>query len=91
MPLDTDVPLFYKIIVQERDHLLLFANRRQNSHADWLPLMQYWSGVAWKDHDERWMTCDFTSFSTVFHSYQDDGGVDKMSPRAGIELGPPDQ
>ena len=20
-----------------------------------------------------WMTCDFTSFSTVFHSYQDDG------------------
>ena len=23
----------------------------------------------------RWMTCDFTSFSTVFQSYQDDGRV----------------
>ena len=22
---------------------------------------------------DGWMTCDFTSFSTVFHSYQDDG------------------
>ena len=48
-----------------------------------------------------WMTCDFTSFSTVFRSYQDDGNlimkavcngtmftVEKISPRAGIELGP---
>ena len=45
------------------------------------------------------MTCAFTSFSTVFQSYQDDGGlimkacvhwspiyVEKISPRAGIEL-----
>ena len=51
------------------------------------------------------MTCDFTSFSTVFLSYQDEGGglmmkavcngtpftVEKISPRAGIELGPLDQ
>ena len=22
---------------------------------------------------DAWMTCDFTSFSTVFQSYQDDG------------------
>ena len=46
------------------------------------------------------MICDFTSFSTVFQSYQDDGRmimkdcvqwnpftVEKISPRAGIELG----
>ena len=46
------------------------------------------------------MTCDFTSFSTVFQSYQDDGQliikgcvqwnpftVEKSSPRAGLELG----
>ena len=50
------------------------------------------------------MTCDFTSFSTVFQSYQDDGKlimkgcvqgtpftVEKISPRARIELGPLDQ
>ena len=50
------------------------------------------------------MTCDFTSFSKVFLSYQDDGRlimkdcvqwssftVEKISPRAGIELGPLDQ
>ena len=50
------------------------------------------------------MTCDFTSFSTMFKSYQDDGklimkavcngapfSVEKISPRAGIELGPLDQ
>ena len=48
------------------------------------------------------MTCDFTSFSTVSQSYQDDGRliiescngapftVEKISPRAGIELGPLD-
>ena len=45
-----------------------------------------------------WMACDFTSFSTVF---QDDGRlimkgnetpftVEKISPRAWIELGPLD-
>ena len=47
-----------------------------------------------------WMICDFTSFSTVFQSYKDDGmlitkgfcngtafTVEKMSPRAGIKLG----
>ena len=46
------------------------------------------------------MTCNFTSFSTVFKSYQDDGRlikkgcvqcVEKISPRAGIELGLLDQ
>ena len=26
-----------------------------------------------KSYDGGWMTCDFTSFSTVFQSYQDDG------------------
>ena len=24
---------------------------------------------------DGWMTCDFTSFSTVFQSYQDDGSM----------------
>ena len=24
---------------------------------------------------DGWMTCDFTSFSTVFQSYQDDGRI----------------
>ena len=51
-----------------------------------------------------WMTCDFTSFPTVFKSYQDDERsimkavcsgtpfmVEKISPRAGIKLGPLDQ
>ena len=51
-----------------------------------------------------WMICDFTSFSTVFQSYQDDRRmimkgcvqwkpftVEKISPRAGIESGPLDQ
>ena len=47
------------------------------------------------------MTCDFTSFSTVFQSYQDDERlimkgcvqwlqwfkVEKILPRAGIKLG----
>ena len=46
------------------------------------------------------MICDFTSFSTVFQSYQDDGRmlkksyvqwnpvlVEKISPRAGHKLG----
>ena len=50
------------------------------------------------------MTCDFTPFSTVFQSYQDDGlmimkgcvhgtlfTVEQISSRAGIELGPRDQ
>ena len=50
------------------------------------------------------MTCDFTSFLTVFQSYQDDvwmimkavcNGtpftVEKVSPPAGIELGLLDQ
>ena len=51
------------------------------------------------------MTCDFTSFSTVLQSHQDDERfdnenavcngtpftVEKISPRAGIELGPLDQ
>ena len=49
------------------------------------------------------MTCDFTYFSTVFQSYQDDERLmmkavcketlftaEKISPRAGIELGPLD-
>ena len=50
------------------------------------------------------MTCDFTPFSTVLQSYQDDERlimkglcngtpfmVEKISPRAVIELGPRDQ
>ena len=50
---------------------------------------------------DGWITCDFTSFSTVFVSYQDDEKlimkgcvngtlltVEKISPRAGIEIGP---
>ena len=50
------------------------------------------------------MTNDFTSFSTVFQSYQDDERlrmkavcngtpltVEKTPPQAGIELGPLDQ
>ena len=54
---------------------------------------------------DRWrMTCDFTPFSTVFQSYQDDGKLimkgcamelrlrlRRFAPRAGIELGPLDQ
>ena len=48
------------------------------------------------------MTWNFTAFSTPFQSYQDDGWLiikcngapftaDKISLRAGIELGPLDQ
>ena len=52
---------------------------------------------------DGWMTCDFTSFSTVFQSYQDDGRmimtvcnwtpftVIMISSRAGIEPGQLDQ
>ena len=53
---------------------------------------------------DGWMICDFTSFLTVFESYQDDGRlvikgcvqwssstVEKISPRAGIQLGPLDR
>ena len=49
---------------------------------------------------DGWMTCDFTSFSTVFQSYQDDGQmimkgcvqwnpfmVEKISPSGGIDPG----
>ena len=49
---------------------------------------------------DGWMICDFTSFSTVFQSYQDDEKlimksvyngttftVEKISPRVDIELG----
>ena len=48
------------------------------------------------------MTCDFTSFTIVFQSYQDDGRLimkgcagtlfteEKISPQAGIELAPID-
>ena len=38
------------------------------------------------------MTCDFTSYSTVFQSYQDDERtrapftIEKITPRAGLEL-----
>ena len=31
-----------------------------------------WAG-AYRIGIDGWMTCDFTSFSTVFQSYQDDG------------------
>ena len=55
--------------------------------------------------DDGWMDeCHFTSFSTVFQSYQDGGmliikavcngtpfTVEKISPQAGIELGLLDQ
>ena len=50
------------------------------------------------------MTCDFTSFSTAFRSYQEDEMLmmkvvckgtlftaEKISPGAGIRLGPLDQ
>ena len=50
---------------------------------------------------DRWMTCDFTIFSTVFQSYQDDGwmimkGCEQWNckdPRLkwGSNLGPSDQ
>ena len=49
---------------------------------------------------DGWMACDFTSFSTVFQSYQDNGymimkavcnvtlfTVEKISPRVGLEPG----
>ena len=47
---------------------------------------------------DGWMTCNFTSFSTVFQSYQDDGQIimavcngipfmiEKISPQAGLKL-----
>ena len=50
------------------------------------------------EQDDIWMDCDFTSFSTVFQSYQDDGRAIKkgcvqwnpvyseISPQAGLEL-----
>ena len=51
---------------------------------------------------DEWMTCDLTSFSTAFQSYQDDersmikGCVhwnsftfEKISPGTGLELGTP--
>ena len=39
---------------------------------------------------DGWMICDFTSFSTVFQSYQDDGrmitkGCEQWNPVDGIE------
>ena len=50
--------------------------------------------------EDGWLICDFTFFSTVFQSDQDDGRmkmkgcvqwnpfmVEKISPRAGLELG----
>ena len=50
---------------------------------------------------DGWISCDFTSFSTVFQSNQDDERLivcngtpfkdEKISPRGGIELGPLDQ
>ena len=53
---------------------------------------------------DGWIPWDFTSFFSVFQSYQDDGRlkmkdvcngppftVVKISPPAGIELGPLDQ
>ena len=51
---------------------------------------------------DGWMTWNFKAFSTPFQSYQDDGWLiikgngapftaDKISPRAGIEVGPLDQ
>ena len=48
-----------------------------------------------KDMINGWTTCDFTSFSTVFQSYQDDGRMimkgcvqkGKISPQARIESG----
>ena len=52
---------------------------------------------------DSWMTCHFTSFSTVFQSYQDDGRLImkgnvhgtpfmvEILPQVGIELSPLDQ
>ena len=69
----------------------------QEIYANGIP--QYTGMLSWKDED-GWMTCDFTSFSTVFQSYQDDMrmimkaacngapfAVEKNSPRVGLELG----
>ena len=55
-------------------------------------------------YSDGWMTCDFTSFLTVFPSYQfavpmimkgcaqwNSVYGEKISPRARIELGPLDQ
>ena len=33
-----------------------------------------------------WMSCGLTSFSTVFHSYQDDGRVNMIKRRVGSEI-----
>ena len=77
--------------------------REQNVHNfPWLSKYQnQFTSDGWVD---GWMTCDFISFSTVLQSYQGDGrlimngcvkrnsiAVEKISPRAGIELGPLDQ
>ena len=60
----------------------------ENTHACYIVCM-----------DDGWMTCDFTSFLTVFQSYQDDvwmvmkGCVqwNSVYGRVRIELGPLDQ
>ena len=42
---------------------------------------------------DRWMSCDFSPFSTVFHSYQNDGGGNKklceMQPCLRLKRCPP--
>ena len=57
-------------------------------------------GLEWSDAIDEWMTCDLTSFSTVFQSYWDDGWmimkgceqripitIEKRLPHAGLKLG----
>ena len=36
-------------------------------------MMEGFKEQLYVNQDDGWMTCDFTSFSTVFQSYQDDG------------------
>ena len=68
-----------------------------------IPNLKMYLTHRWAVRMDGWMTCD-TSFLTVFESYQDDvlmimkavcNGtpftVEKIAPRAGIELGPLDQ
>ena len=41
------------------------------ANGNWQPTSRTWLGDGW-DGMDGWMTCDFTSFLTVFQSYQDD-------------------
>ena len=70
--------------------------------SNWSTLLKVFGIISaiFQKEEDGWMTCNFTSFSILFQSYQDDGrmimkgcvhwnpvSVEKISPRAGIELG----